>query len=389
MVYLLLSCIISYAVLLAGVGSGNVINLEEAAVPPARNNGDDSDGNEDDEIIDEDALQQYDPHWSFYKDDDDDAEGEEEKEFGHNKLQIEDVRHYSKRRKILWENQILAGGNFSVTNGHTCQGKQCGLRCHPKKAMAYVERDIDIDGCSEPKRLCWLCEYEYFHLVEHKRYTNVEPTNIIKRPTDVYFPLGEDRSPVSVHVCGGDVSILYDLWNDGDFSMTYHEVGGSAEDLQAQTQRMIDNHLFADYYTRRHVFASGVASSVTTGIMQGETAYREMLEFMGMDARNIVHNWCQLGGDGSYQDYHSDKFHRSDAQSRHVWNVGVGPDGKVRKMMTIANRKEGKWCSFLVPHLALVSMSLIGSGAASNAKHWQHRVDFCEGVLCFISETLN
>jgi hypothetical protein len=354
---------------------------------PKRSSSDEDDSENDSEIDTEAVMEEYDPHWSYYEDDDD-AEGEErEHEFGQTALKVtNEERQHSRVTKDLVKGQRSVNGTYLTTAPHTCQGKECGLRCHEKKAMAYVEREIYINGYLQKKRLCWLCEYEYFHKVEPEQYTAVDKYNIIKSREKVYYKYA-DGSFIEIVVTGGDLCLLYDWLDKKYLTIAYSELG-EAEDLQTQLNNMIERHLFADYYPSRRLYTSGIAAPETNRIMNSEPLFKDMFEYMGGEG-NIFHNWCQLGDKGSYQDYHSDKFFRKDAANRNVWSLGVGQDGNVQKMMTIADRKSGKWCSFLVPHSTIVSMSKKGSGSDSGSKHLQHRVDFCEGVFCFITETKN
>ena len=150
---------------------------------------------------------------------------------------------------------------------------------------------------------------------------------------------------------------------------------------------MIDRRLFYQHYGRG-MLASG-STQFTHGIMEGYTAFRDIVHFMGGGTNNIGTGWCQLATEGAFQDYHSDKYSRPDAEFRHIWNLSRYENGEVRKMMTIADRITGKWCSFLVPENYLVSLSSRGSGNDSRSKHLQHRIDSSDGVFAYCCETLN
>lgn len=322
----------------------------------------------------------YDAHWKSYDVDDDDPEDPGEAvrvTFGQNSLKQNDGRNYYEERSPLHD-QIGADGEYKVTLLYACQGKACGLRCHPKKAMAYTIRHLDIDDEKKEVKLCGVCEIEYFQHFE--TFDNVG--SIMKKKLDLPFPLGHGKE-AWISVCDGDASLLYELWDSGDFAMTFHELGYTPDELKSQTNSMIREHIFCDYFNRG-LLTSGLASRITEGIMQVQPAFNDMIQFMG-GTDNIAHSWCQLALTGAYQDNHADNFIRPTSPFRHIWNLFVHPSGEVRKLMTIANRKTGRWVSFLVPHSSVVSISALASG--NDAKHMQHRIDFSDWVFCYITET--
>lgn len=187
----------------------------------------------------------YEAHWKSYEEDDDDTEDPGPLvTFGQNSLRKNDGRNYYKEKSRL-RDEIRADGNYKVTSNYVCQGKACGLRCHPKKAMAYRIRFLDIDGEKKEVKLCGVCEIELFQNIEE--FDNVG--NIVKAECNLPFPL-PDGEVAWITVCGGDASLLYKLWKSGDFSMTFHELGYTAEELKSQTNSMIKEHLFCDYFNR-------------------------------------------------------------------------------------------------------------------------------------------
>ena len=310
-----------------------------------------------------------------------------EPEFGHNTIQPGDDSYDKRRTKI--KAPILANGNYSTANMYLCEGKSRGLtKCHAKQACAIVKRYVG----GKWVRLCGVCEFELYQEVEE--FDNVD--DIVWGETKLPFPLPDNRM-IWITVTRGDASILYDFWKNGDFSLTYHDTGHSAKILKEQIDGMISDRIFIELFPTRGLLSSGKATQRTGKIMQTHSAFKAEMDFMGgEDGKNIASHWCQLQtvieeqygeeGDAEQED-HADTFSRKDTKYRHLWNHGCHPSGETRKLMTIANRKTGRWCSFLVHHSAVVTMSSKASG--NSAKHWQHRIDFSDGVFCYACETLN
>ena len=308
--------------------------------------------------------------------------------FGCNTIQLGDNSYDKKKTKI--KIPILTNGNYSTADKYLCEGKSKGLtKCHIKRAFAIVERNVS----GRKVRLCSVCEFELYHEVE--KFHNSD--DIVRGETRCPFPLVPDNRMIWITVTGGDAGILYELWKNGDFSLTYHDTGHSAEILKEQIDGMISNRIFIDLFKKRGLLTSGKAAQRTGKIMQKHSAFKAEADFMGgEEGKNIANHWCQLQtvieeqfeeeGDAEQED-HADTFSRKDVQYRHLWNHGCHPSGETRKLMTIANRKTGRWCSFLVHHSAVVTMSSKASG--NSEKHWQHRIDFSDGVFCYACETLN
>jgi hypothetical protein len=380
---------------------------------------------EDEEDVDEEDVDEEDEEDEYTTDDDDDNNnrpqsakkrnnkgeakwskrddgGKKEAKvvFGTNTLKSTADNRYSDYRKPLTtKEQTHAAdhkrakkrGTYKVTpRKFHCMGrKKCGFLCHPGgKAMGFVERLWD----GNKVLLCGICEYEGYHKVEPHWFENIEMRSIVKEflPYDKIYPElfdNGEQNDLQVKVCGGHVGLLKELIKKKMVNIAYLSAPDHPREQEQETKKLIGDKLFIDWY-ERGLLTSSLASTITVEKMKKSQLFASMLKFMGHEEDNVQHAWCQWGTEGSYQDYHSDTFVKPNSRARHVWNNG-SEDGETRKVMTIINRETGMWVSFYVPHMTIVSMTREGSGHDKKYKHLQHRVDFADGVFCFVCETLN
>lgn len=315
--------------------------------------------------------------------------------FGQNAFKAHDKNKKFKPGKQKIKDMIDNDGEYRTSGKFECKGREHGLtKCHPVCAFAHTQRHIMVKGKWMWVNLCAPCEAELFHQVEQFNYTE----DIVKKQTEQTFAWeveGKEESEMKITICGGNPNILKEFI-PGQFLVRYPTNDNlncgpeylTPESLKDQINNLISKKIFVQHFNQRGLFSSGLVAARTMEIMEGEKVFKSILDYFG--GRDYVrHVWCQLASKDAFQQFHADSFQVPSAHFRHVWNIGCHDSGEIRKMMTITNRKTGMWCSFLVPHGAVVSMSTKLAGNLKKCKHWQHRIDFSDGVFAVVVETSN